>query len=148
MSNTEAVLAKANVSFDLSATLDGLAYTNCPKITSIGATGSMASPKDKTTISDDVMKYGTGMRDTPDKDIKGQYLAGDANQQAFITAAKNGETVRMRAVWPNSDTGVIVELALLGFQMDENSSGDWQTFTVKAKQSGAEQWGDSSVTWS
>lgn len=148
MSNTDAVLANANVSFDISATLDGLSYTDCNGIDSIGAVGSMATPKDKTTISDTVKKYGTGMRDTPDKDIKGQYYAGDVDQQAIIDAAKSGKTVRMKAVWPQSDTGVIVELALLGFQMDENSSEDWQTFTIKAKQSGQEQWGDSTVTWS
>lgn len=131
-------------------------WTEVEGILSIGAVGVMASPKDKTTLKDTVKKYGSAMPDTPDKDIKMQYYKAGwsetggvptgaediirANQAEFRNRAKLRENVRMKARWPKSGLEAIFDLALLGFQLDETTSEDWQMATVKAKQSGEVIW--------
>lgn len=137
---------------------DDTGWTEVEGILSIGAIGVMANAKDKTTLKDTTKKYQAGMKDTPDKDIKGQYYKGDwtttagvpdtasdaakINQQEFRNRAKNTENVRIKARWPDGKVEAIFDLALLGFQLDDNTSEDWQQWTVKAKQSGDVIWNE------
>ena len=108
-------------------------------VLSFGAVGEMAVAKDSTTLADTVKKSGAGMKETPDKSIKGQHWALDAGQQSFLAAAKNADTILVRVTYPTPVgglTGAIVtmELKLLGFELDDVSGEDWMMFTVNAKQ--------------
>lgn len=136
---------------------DDTGWTETEGIMSVGAIGVMATPKDKTTLKDTTKKYGSSMPDTPDKDIKGQYYkagwnesapgvpatAEDAlrmNQKTFRDKAKLRENLRIKARWPKSGLEAIWDMALLGWQLDEATSEDWQMWTAKAKQSGEVIW--------
>ena len=76
-------------------------WQEVPRLTEIGAVGEQSEPKEKTTLSDRIKKYDSGMRDAPDKNLKGQYVplqqSGDQYfneytlQQAFIQPCRDEE---------------------------------------------------------
>ena len=106
---------------------------------SFGAAGEMAEAKDKTTLADTVKQYGAGMKDSPDKALKGQHYALDVDQKAFLAAAKAGASIMVEVTYPTpigASKGVVVtmELKLLGFELDDVTGEDWMMFTVNAKQ--------------
>lgn len=112
-----------------------------PGITSFGAVGETGESKDKTTLSSTVKEYGAAIKDTPEQTIQGQYYSTDANQRAFVTAARAQENRKIQITWPDG-TEAVITLQLLGFQINEGTSEDWQMFTVQARQSGAVAWTD------
>jgi len=138
------ILARAVVSFEFDAAGALGEYTVVNGITSIGATGTVGASKDKTVLASTVKEYGAAMSDTPDKDIKFQYYASDADQRQLVLAARAQEQINMKTVWDDG-TEAIVNLALLGFEADEGTSEDWRMATVKAKQSGVVEWTDPAV---
>lgn len=106
---------------------------------SIGAVGEMAEAKDRTVLADKSKKYGVGMKDAPDKSIKGQHYAMDEDQKEFIAAAKAGQSVLVEVTYPTpkgATTGLVavMEWALLGFELDDVTGEDWMMFTINAKQ--------------
>lgn len=116
-----------------------------PKIKSIGAIGEQSEPKEKTTLSDTIKKYDSGLRDASDKNIKGQYIPkqedGDKYygeyllQQAFITRVRNEEEFNVRVRWPGNGGEVNGFLfKSLGFEWDEGTQEDWKNFTSNGKQ--------------
>lgn len=135
----EATLAAGTV-VKFSTDLQTPAYDKTIKgVLSIGAVGEMAEAKDATTLADTVKKYGAGMKDSPDKSIKGQHWALDDDQKAFLTAAKNNDTILVQVTYPipkGGTTGAIatMEFKLLGFELDDVTGEDWMMFTVNAKQ--------------
>lgn len=137
----EPILARAVVSFQFDPNGAPEDYTVVDGITAIGATGTVGASKDKTVLASTVKEYGAAMSDTPDKDIKFQYYATDANQRLLVLAARAKEQINMKTVWDDG-TEAIVNLALLGFEADEGTAEDWRMATVKAKQSGAVIWTD------
>jgi len=137
----EPILARAVVSFEFDPDGASGVFTEVDGNTSIGATGTVGASKDKTTLSSTVKEYGAAMSDTPDKDIKFQYYATDANQRQLVLAARAKKQINMKTVWDDG-TEAVVNLALLGFEADEGTSEDWRMATVKAKQSGAVIWTD------
>lgn len=113
-------------------------------VMSIGAVGDMSEAKEVTVLADTNKKYGAGMKDAPDKTIKGQHYALDADQQAFLQAAKDNATIMVKIEYPapvGASSGVIAEMEfkLLGFELDDVTGEDWMMFTVNAKQN--------SITW-
>lgn len=112
-----------------------------PGITSFGAVGETGESKDKTTLASTTKLYGAAIKDTPEQTVQGQYFSTDANQRAFVTAARAQETRKIEITWP-CGTAAVIELQLLGFQMNEGTAEDWEMFTVPARQSGSVAWTD------
>ena len=114
-----------------------------PRLTEIGAVGEQSEPKEKTTLSDRIKKYDSGMRDAPDKNLKGQYVPGQpvggqyaderTKQQDFITRCRNEEEFNIRVKWPDGDVNGFL-FKSLGFEFDQGSQEDWKMFTVNGKQ--------------
>lgn len=114
-----------------------------PRLTEIGAIGEQSEPKEKTTLSDVIKKYDSGMRDAPDKNLKGQYVPiqeiGDEYydewllQQAFITRCRNEEEFNIRVRWPDGEINGWQHKSL-GFEFDQGSQEDWKMFTTNGKQ--------------
>ena len=114
-----------------------------PRLTEIGAVGESSEPKEKTTLSDRIKKYDSGMRDAPDKNLKGQYVPEQpvggqyaderTKQQDFITRCRNEEEFNIRVKWPDGDVNGFL-FKSLGFEFDQGSQEDWKMFTVNGKQ--------------
>lgn len=114
-----------------------------PRLTEIGAIGEQSEPKEKTTLSDRIKKYDSGMRDAPDKNLKGQYVPEQpvggqytderTKQQEFITRCRNEEEFNIRVKWPDGDVNGFL-FKSLGFEFDQGSQEDWKMFTVNGKQ--------------
>ena len=114
-----------------------------PRLTEIGAVGQQSEPKEKTTLSDRIKKYDSGMRDAPDKNLKGQYVPEQpvggqyaderTKQQDFITRCRNEEEFNIRVKWPDGDVNGFL-FKSLGFEFDQGSQEDWKMFTVNGKQ--------------
>ena len=114
-----------------------------PRLTEIGAVGEQSEPKEKTTLSDRIKKYDSGMRDAPDKNLKGQYVPEQpvggqyaderTKQQDFITRCRNEEEFNIRVKWPDGDVNGVL-FKSLGFEFDQGSQEDWKMFTVNGKQ--------------
>ena len=114
-----------------------------PRLLEIGAIGEQSEPKEKTTLSDPIKKYDSGMRDAPDKNIKGQYIpiqqAADPDfvdfglQQDFITRCRNEEEFNIRIKWPDGEVNGFL-FKSLGFEFDQGTQEDWKMFTTNGKQ--------------
>lgn len=114
-----------------------------PRLTEIGPVGEQSEPKEKTTLSDRIKKYDSGMRDAPDKNLKGQYVPEQpvggqyaderTKQQDFITRCRNEEEFNIRVKWPDGDVNGFL-FKSLGFEFDQGSQEDWKMFTVNGKQ--------------
>lgn len=124
-------------------------WQRVPRLTSIGAVGEQAEAKEKTTLEDQIKKYGSGLRDAPDKTLKGQYIpkqeTGDTYfdeyglQQEFITRCRNEEEFQVRIVWPDGEANAFLFKAL-GFEYDDSTQEDWKMFTVTGKQNSRVDW--------
>lgn len=118
-------------------------WQRVPKMTSIGAIGEQSEPKEKTTLEDRIKKYGSGMRDAPDKNLKGQYIPKQETgeeyyddyllQQAFIKRCRNEEEFNVRVTWPDGEVNAFLYKSL-GFEWDESTQEDWKMFTCNGKQ--------------
>lgn len=118
-------------------------WAEVPRLTEIGAVGEQSEPKEKTTLSDRIKKYDSGMRDAPDKNLKGQYVplqqAGDeffdeyTLQQAFIKRCRDEEEFNIRVKWPDGEVNGFLFKAL-GFEWDAGNQEEWKMFTVNGKQ--------------
>jgi len=118
-------------------------WAEIPRLTEIGAVGEQSEPKEKTTLSDRIKKYDSGMRDAPDKNLKGQYVplqqAGDeffdeyTKQQAFIKRCRDEEEFNVRVKWPDGEVNGFLFKAL-GFEWDAGNQEEWKMFTVNGKQ--------------
>jgi hypothetical protein len=120
-----------------------------PSLTSIGETGEMSEPKEKTTLADRIKRYGSGLRDAPDKTLQGQYIpvqqSGDENyanyvlQQAFIQRCRNEEEFNMRIKWPdNTVAGFLFKS--FGFKITDGTQEDWKMWEVAGKQNSRPVW--------
>lgn len=114
-----------------------------PRLTEIGAVGEQSEPKEKTTLADKIKKYDSGMRDAPDKNLKGQYIPAQlvadpyydefVLQQDFIKRCRNEEEFNLRVKWPDGEINGFL-FKSLGFEWDSASQEDWKMFTVNGKQ--------------
>lgn len=136
----EAVLAAGTiVGFELNPTTAPNIYTVVDGINSFGAVGETGEAKDQTTLADKVKRYGRGMKDTPEQTVKGYHYVGNPNQEKFIDNAVAQISSSAKIIWPSGRQAKI-DLQLLGFQMDENTAEDWESWTVQARQSGDVDW--------
>ena len=118
-------------------------WQEVPRLTEIGAVGETSEAKEKTTLSDRIKKYDSGMRDAPDKNLKGQYVpvqkSGDPYfnehtlQQAFIKRCRDEEDFNIRVKWPDGEVNGFLFKAL-GFEWDAGNQEEWKMFTVNGKQ--------------
>ena len=118
-------------------------WQEVPRLTEIGAIGEQSEPKEKTTLSDKIKKYDSGMRDAPDKNLKGQYVPVQASgdpyfteytlQQAFIKRCRDEEEFNIRIKWPDGEVNGFLFKAL-GFEWDAGNQEEWKMFTVNGKQ--------------
>lgn len=118
-------------------------WQEVPRLTEIGAIGESSEPKEKTTLSDKIKKYDSGMRDAPDKNLKGQYVPVQASgdpyfteytlQQAFIKRCRDEEEFNIRIKWPDGEVNGFLFKAL-GFEWDAGNQEEWKMFTVNGKQ--------------
>ena len=121
----------------------GTGWQEVPRLTEIGAVGEQSEPKEKTTLSDRIKKYDSGMRDAPDKNLKGQYVplqqSGDQYfneytlQQAFIKRCRDEEEFNIRVKWPDGEVNGFL-FKSLGFEWDAGNQEEWKMFTVNGKQ--------------
>ena len=91
----EAILA-AGTLVEFSTNLETPVYKELMGAMSLGSVGYMAEAKEKTTLRDTEKKYGAGIKDAPDKSIKGQHYALNTDQQEFLDAAEATQTVLVR----------------------------------------------------
>ena len=118
-------------------------WQEVPRLTEIGAVGETSEAKEKTTLSDRIKKYDSGMRDAPDKNLKGQYVpvqkSGDQYfneytlQQAFIKRCRDEEEFNIRVKWPDGEVNGFL-FKSLGFEWDAGNQEEWKMFTVNGKQ--------------
>jgi hypothetical protein len=143
MSKTNVVLIAGTIVEHETVSGGVSSWAVAPRLTEIGAIGEQSEPKEKTTLSDPIKKYDSGMRDAPDKNLKGQYVpfqeAADPYfvefglQQTFITRCRNEEEFNVRVIWPDGETNGFLFKAL-GFEFDQGSQEDWKMFTTNGKQ--------------
>ena len=118
-------------------------WQRAPRITVLGAVGEQSEPKEKTTLEDRIKKYGSGLRDAPDKNMQGNYIpvqeladeyyADYVLQQAFINRCRNQEEFNVRVNWSDGEvTGFLFKA--LGFQFNDGNQEAWKMWTVNGKQ--------------
>jgi len=114
-----------------------------PDVTVLGAVGEQAEAKEKTTLSDRIKKYGSGLRDAPDRNLQGNYIPTQVIsdpyydeyllQQDFIKRCRNEEEFNMRVNWSDKEvTGFLFKS--LGFQFNDGNQEAWKMWTVNGKQ--------------
>lgn len=118
-------------------------WKRIPKVTVLGAVGEQSEAKEKTTLEDRIKKYGSGLRDAPDKNMQGNYIPtqqmGDEYyddyllQQEFFTRARNEEEFNVRVNWSDGEvTGFLFKT--LGFNFNDGNQEEWKMWTVNGKQ--------------
>lgn len=124
-------------------------WSRVPNLTSIGAVGEMAEPKEKTNLENRTKRYGSGMRDAPDKSIKGQFIppqkSGDEweadrdLQQDFIKRCKAQEEFPIRITYPDRERAQFT-MKILGYEVDDGNQESWKMFTANGKQNTVPVW--------
>jgi len=124
-------------------------WLRVPRITALGAIGEQSEAKEKTVIEDTIRKYGSGLRDAPDKNLTGQYIppqkVGDdyeldrTLQQDFIVRARAEEEFPIRITFPDLERCQFT-LKTLGYQIDDATQEDWKMFTSNGKQNSRPVW--------
>ena len=112
----------------------GTTYISLPEAYSIDAFGTEGSFVDATTLSDTTKKYVADIKDTPDINLVVNHSKGSTAVSGLLTAASNGETVKVRISFPDTTTATF-DLALSGYTTQVESEGLIR-HTVKGKQSG------------
>lgn len=143
MSTNVILIAGTILEHEVLGTLGESTWHEAPRATEIGAIGEQSEPKPKTTLSDKIKKYDSGMRDAPDKNLKFQYVPVQASgdpyfdeytlQQAFIKRCRNEEEFNVRVKWPDGEVNGFL-FKSLGFEWDQGTQEDWKLFTTNGKQ--------------
>lgn len=143
--NKDVNLANCIVSYDAtSVTPDpGNTYVVIPRVTAIGAIGSQSEKKEKTVLSDTRKRYGNGMKDAEDKELKGQYIPfndtgetyeDDYNaQQTFFGLVKAEKEMMVKIEWSDGEVDEFL-FQPLGFYKDEPNQEEWRLWTVPGTQ--------------
>jgi len=143
MSTNVILIAGTILEHEVLGTLGESTWHEVPRMKEIGAIGETSEAKEKTTLSDTIKKYDSGMRDAPDKGLRGQYVPVQKStdpyfdeytlQQAFIKRCRNEEEFNVRVKWPDGEINGFLFKAL-GFEWDQGTQEDWKLFTVNGKQ--------------
>lgn len=108
-------------------------------VTSIGAIGVQGEFVETTPISATTRTYIPGLKTPPDKEIVGNDVPGDVNQETFLQLASDNAVVNMKVDVVNGRIGNFV-MALSGWQINEPSGAEVLQWTVYGKQSGDVEW--------
>ena len=114
-------------------------FLNLVNATAIGATGEQGEFVETTPISSTTRTYIGGMKTPPDKEITLNDVPGDTDQEKFLTAARDGDTVSMKVTFANGRVGSFA-MVLSGYQVNEPTNNEALTVTVFGKQSGDTTW--------
>lgn len=100
---------------------------------SVGATGETGSFLDVTRLIDTEKKFMSDLAEGPDKEFAFIDDPDDADQEAFLTAAKNRQTVQVQIEFPNRRVALMV-IVLSGWTMRELNKGEPMKTVVTGKQ--------------
>ena len=114
-------------------------YLELTEATSIGAIGVQGDFVETTPLSATTRTYIPGLKTPPDKEIVGNDVPGDANQETFLDLASDNTTVNMKVELSNGRVGDFV-MALSGWQINEPQGAETLQWTVYGKQSGDVTW--------
>lgn len=114
-------------------------FTDLVNALSVGSTGEKGEFVETTPINATTQTFVSGMLTPPDKEITLNDVPGDADQEDFLTKAKNRETVKMKVTFTNGRSGEF-DLVLAGYVVNEPENGSAVTVTVTGKQSGETTW--------
>jgi hypothetical protein len=141
--NSDVILIAGTVVEHETVTAGVSVWAVAPRVTEIGAIGEQAEPKNKSTLSDRIKRYDSGMRDAPDKNLKSQYIpiqaSGDEHfvdyvlQQTFINRCREQKEFNMRVKWPDGEVNGFLFKAL-GFEFDQGTQEDYKMCTSNGKQ--------------
>ena len=106
---------------------------------SIGATGTQGEFVETTPIKATTRTYIPGLKPPPDKEITGNDVPGDANQETFLKLAEDNASVNMKVEYSNGRVGTFT-LVLSGWQINDAQGGEALMWTVYGKQSGDVNW--------
>jgi len=133
-------------------TTSGL-WKRLPRVTTTGDTGSLAEAKEKTTTEDRIKRYGSGLRDGGDKNLKGNRIPVQTEgsehyldytlQTEWVGKCRDEEEMPMRITFP--DLGSLEQRGTftfksLGYMVDDGGAEDWKAFTVNGKQNSFVDW--------
>lgn len=105
----------------------------------IGATGTQGEFVETTPIKATTRTYIPGLKTPPDKEITGNDVPGDTNQETFLQLAADNASVNMKVEYSNGRSGSFT-LALSGWQINDPQGGEALMWTVYGKQSGDVAW--------
>ncbi len=135
---TTALIAAGTVlSFEDPDTAD--TFLELTEATAIGAMGTQGEFVETTPLKATTRTYIPGLKTPPDKEIVGNDVPGDANQEAFLQLATDNATVNMKVTLSNGRVGAFV-MVLSGWQINEPSGAETLQWTVYGKQSGEVTW--------
>ena len=129
--------AGSTLSFEDPETKDS--FLELAEALSVGAIGQQGEFVETTPIKATTRTYIPGLKTPPDKEITGNDVPGDANQEKFLKLADGNKTTRMKAVLANGRTGTFT-IALSGWQINEPQGGEALKWTAYGKQSGGVTW--------
>ena len=89
----------------------------------IGAIGEQGEFVETTPISNTTRTYIPGLKTPPDKEITGNDVPDDANQEKFLQLASDNSIVTMKVELSNDRVGTFV-LALSGWQINDPQGGE------------------------
>lgn len=107
--------------------------------TAIGSVGVQGEFVETTPLKATTRTYIPGLKTPPDKEIVGNDIPGNANQEKFLKLAADNATVNMKVELSNGRTGTFV-MALSGWQINEPQGNESLQWTVYGKQSGEVSW--------
>lgn len=100
---------------------------------SVGATGETGSFIDVTRLIDTEKKFMSDLAEGPDKEFAFLDDPDDVDQEAFLTAAKNKETVQVQIEFPNRRVAKMI-IVLSGWTLRELNKGEPMKTVVTGKQ--------------
>lgn len=135
---TTALIAAGTVlSFEDPDTAD--TFLALEEATAIGSIGVQGEFVETTPLSATTRTFIPGLKTPPDKEIVGNDVPGDTNQEAFLQLASDNAIVNMKVELSNGRVGDFV-LALSGWQINEPTGAETLQWTVYGKQSGEVTW--------
>lgn len=136
-STTATIGAGSTLSFEDPATPD--TFLELTEARTIGAIGEQGEFVETTPIGATTRTYIPGLKTPPDKEITGNDVTGDANQQKFLALATANDSVNMKVELSNGRTGTFT-LAMSGWQINDPQGSEALQWTAYGKQSGEVVW--------
>lgn len=120
-------------------------YLELEEARTIGATGTQGEFVETTPLKATTRTYIPGLKTPPDKEITGNDVPGDANQEKFLKLASDNATVNMKVEYANGRTGTFT-MALSGWRINDAQGSESLMWTVYGKQSGEVSWSGSGTS--